>query len=121
MSDQRVDPDLHPLKVLVTGSTSGIGRAVALKLARDGFEVIVHGRDTARGVETVEEITRSGGRARFVLADLGDPAGVQRLVEDAGDIDVLGQQRRICNGRVRRRAGRGASRSPKVARSGNRR
>jgi NAD(P)-dependent dehydrogenase (short-subunit alcohol dehydrogenase family) len=89
MSDQRVDPDLHPLKALVTGSTSGIGRAVALKLARDGFEVIVHGRDTARGVETVEEITRSGGRARFVLADLGDPAGVQRLAEDAGDIDVL--------------------------------
>jgi NAD(P)-dependent dehydrogenase (short-subunit alcohol dehydrogenase family) len=89
MSDQRVDPDLHPLKALVTGSTSGIGRAVALKLARDGFEVVVHGRDTARGVETVEEITRSGGRARFVLADLGDPAGVQRLAEDAGDIDVL--------------------------------
>jgi NAD(P)-dependent dehydrogenase (short-subunit alcohol dehydrogenase family) len=89
MSDQRVDPDLHPLKALVTGSTSGIGRAVALKLARDGFEVIVHGRDTARGVETVEEITRSGGRARFVLADLGNPSDVQRLAEDAGDIDVL--------------------------------
>jgi short chain dehydrogenase len=72
-----------------TGSTSGIGHAVALKLARDGFEVIVHGRDTARGAETVEEITRSGGRARFVLADLCDPSGVQRLAEDAGDIDVL--------------------------------
>lgn len=89
MSDQRVAPDLHPPKALVTGSTSGIGRAIAMKLAQDGFEVIVHGRDTARGVKTVEEITLAGGRARFVPADLGNPADVRRLAEDAGDIDVL--------------------------------
>jgi NAD(P)-dependent dehydrogenase (short-subunit alcohol dehydrogenase family) len=43
-------------KALVTGATSGIGRAMAFQLARDGAEVIVHGRDGARGTETVEAI-----------------------------------------------------------------
>jgi NAD(P)-dependent dehydrogenase (short-subunit alcohol dehydrogenase family) len=51
---------------LVTGATSGIGRAVALLLVRDGPEVIVHGRDAARGAETVAEITAAGGKASFV-------------------------------------------------------
>src|SRR5947209_8752682 len=43
----------------------------------------------ARGAETVESITAAGGRARFVGADLGDPADLQRLVEGVGDIDIL--------------------------------
>ena len=45
----------------MTGATSGIGRAIALQLARDGAEVLVHGRDASRGAETVEEITAAGG------------------------------------------------------------
>jgi NAD(P)-dependent dehydrogenase (short-subunit alcohol dehydrogenase family) len=80
---------LQGQKALVTGATSGIGRAVALQLARDGAEVIVHGRDAARGTETVASITAAGGRARFVSADLSDPAALQRLVDAVGDIDVL--------------------------------
>jgi NAD(P)-dependent dehydrogenase (short-subunit alcohol dehydrogenase family) len=73
----------------VTGATSGIGRAVAVRLASDGAEVIVHGRDAGRGAGTVEAITAAGGLARFVAADLGDPAGLRQLAEAAGDIDVL--------------------------------
>src|SRR5437660_12145047 len=81
--------NLQGQKALVTGATSGIGRAIALQLARDGAEVVVHGRNAARGAETVDAITAAGGRARFVAADLGDPADLQRLVEAVGDVDVL--------------------------------
>jgi NAD(P)-dependent dehydrogenase (short-subunit alcohol dehydrogenase family) len=81
--------DLQDEKALVTGATSGIGRAIALQLARDGAEVIVHGRDSERGAATVQEIIAAGGRARFVEADLGKPSEVRRLAREAGDVDIL--------------------------------
>ena len=74
---------------LVTGSTSGIGRATALRLAEDGWNVIVHGRNSERGADVVREIEAPGGRARFVAADLKNVAAVQNLVEGIGDVDVL--------------------------------
>jgi NAD(P)-dependent dehydrogenase (short-subunit alcohol dehydrogenase family) len=80
---------LEGQRALVTGATSGIGRAVSLQLARDGAEVLVHGRDAARGAQTVQEIVAAGGKASFVSADLGDPAGVQGLAADAGEVDIL--------------------------------
>ena len=81
--------NLENQKALVTGATSGIGRAIALQLARDGAKVIVHGRDAARGGKVVEAINNEGGQARFVAADLSNPADLQHLVEEIGDIDVL--------------------------------
>lgn len=74
---------------LVTGATAGIGRAVALQLAREGADVIVHGRDSERGDAVVAEIKDAGGNARFVQADLGDAEDVLRLAREAGDVDVL--------------------------------
>ena len=81
--------DLEGERALVTGATSGIGRAVALQLARAGAEVFVHGRDAERGADVVEEIAAAGGKASFVAANLGDAADVQRLARDVGDIDIL--------------------------------
>src|ERR1700732_965075 len=81
--------DLHGLRALVSGATSGLGRAIAFQLARDGADVTVHGRDATRGGQTVEEIELQGGRAHFVAADLADAASVARLAKEVGDIDVL--------------------------------
>jgi NAD(P)-dependent dehydrogenase (short-subunit alcohol dehydrogenase family) len=74
---------------LVTGATSGIGKAIALKLASDGLTVLVHGRNPERGGEVVAEIEGSGGAARFVRAELADSASVGQLVREVGEVDVL--------------------------------
>jgi NAD(P)-dependent dehydrogenase (short-subunit alcohol dehydrogenase family) len=81
--------DLEGLCALVTGATSGIGRAVAEHLARNGAELVVHGRDAPRGSAVVDTITAEGGKARFVAADLSDPAEVDNLAEQAGPVDIL--------------------------------
>jgi NAD(P)-dependent dehydrogenase (short-subunit alcohol dehydrogenase family) len=81
--------DLSNKTALVTGATSGIGRAIALELARDRASVIVSGRDAARGAQTVAAIEAEGGTARFVAADLGDLESVAHLAREAADVDVL--------------------------------
>ena len=74
---------------LVTGATSGIGRATARRLAGEGWILIVHGRNAGRGGEVVREIQVAGGRARFVSADLTDMGGVRQLADESGEVDVL--------------------------------
>ena len=79
---------------LVTGGNSGIGRAVALKLAARGAHVIISGRDGGRGQEAVAAIRAAGGKADFVPADLADVASVRSLAREAaalgdGHVDIL--------------------------------
>ena len=81
--------DLEGNVALVTGATSGIGRAAAVQLAAQGATVVVHGRDATRGATVVAEIENAGGSARFVGADLSEPAEALRLAEEVGDVDIL--------------------------------
>ncbi|MDT5326484.1 MAG: hypothetical protein QOF25_3636 [Mycobacterium sp.] len=74
---------------LVTGATAGIGYAIALQLAKEGAEVIVHGRNAERGAKTVRDIENLGGKARFIAADVSDAGDVRRLADEAGDVDIL--------------------------------
>ena len=74
---------------LVTGATSGIGRAAALALARDGFKILVHGRDAERGAAVVKEIEGAGGSAEFLAADLTDVAAINGLAAAAAEVEVL--------------------------------
>ena len=89
MASPTVVRDLEGKVALVTGATSGIGKAAAIQLAAQGATVIVHGRDANRGAEVVTEIEKSGGSARFVGADLGVPAEALRFAREVGDVDIL--------------------------------
>jgi 3-oxoacyl-[acyl-carrier protein] reductase len=75
--------ELAGARALVTGSTSGIGQAIALELASAGADVIVHGRHLAAAEEVVGEIERIGVRGRFFLADFGNSEECSRLVRSA--------------------------------------
>src|ERR1700746_368687 len=80
---------------LVTGATSGIGRAVALQLGQLGAEVVVHGRSAERGAKVVREIQNAGGKARFIAADLADADDVRRLAAEAGPVDIFIKNPRV--------------------------
>jgi 3-oxoacyl-[acyl-carrier protein] reductase len=76
--------ELTGLRAVVLGSTSGIGRAVALQLAKAGADVIVHGRSSVEKAEEVAELVRRGGsRSAVLMADLGDRGAGDHLVESA--------------------------------------
>ena len=86
--------DLKDRTALITGSTSGIGRATALALAARGAHVLVVGRDEQRAKDVVAEIEGSGGSATFKLTTLRDLESAEDLVKwatEAGDghVDIL--------------------------------
>ena len=85
--------DLQGTTALVTGATSGIGRATAVALAKQGSYVAVAGRNRQRGDQVVSEITAAGGRGVFVTADLTDAASARRLAVQAtkqlGQVDIV--------------------------------
>jgi NAD(P)-dependent dehydrogenase (short-subunit alcohol dehydrogenase family) len=68
--------------VFITGSTDGVGRYVALELAKQGANLLIHGRDAERAKAVVDEIKRGGkGSARFYQADLSSFAEVRKLAD----------------------------------------
>jgi NAD(P)-dependent dehydrogenase (short-subunit alcohol dehydrogenase family) len=77
--------------VLITGSTDGVGRYVARRLAAEGAKVLIHGRDEGRAKTLIEEIVRDGHAApRFYQADLSSLAETRRLADG-----VLAEHRRL--------------------------
>jgi NAD(P)-dependent dehydrogenase (short-subunit alcohol dehydrogenase family) len=79
---------------LVTGGTSGIGRAVANKLAELGVHVVVVGRNMNRGEKTIAEIRAAGGQADFIASDLQDASSARQVARKAielgnGQVDIL--------------------------------
>ena len=79
---------------LITGGTSGIGRATANKLAQLGVHVVVVGRDAGRGEETVAVIRAAGGKADYISSDLREASSAREVARKAveignGHVDVL--------------------------------
>lgn len=78
---------------VVTGSTSGLGEAIARRFAREGANVVVVGRNEERGSRVVASIESEGGRAIFVFADVTKEANVKQLIEltlnNFGSIDTV--------------------------------
>lgn len=83
----------HAKTILITGSTDGVGRRVAERLAKPGHTILVHGRDRERGESLVRVIRDSGGAATFYCADFASLDAVRCLAEevrrDHSRLDVL--------------------------------
>ncbi|MFD4605742.1 SDR family NAD(P)-dependent oxidoreductase [Streptomyces sp. NPDC058464] len=87
-----MDLELSKKRALVTGSSSGIGRAIAVMLAAEGANVVVHGRDRDRAAETADMIREGGAEADVVLGDLTDEQqtdAICRQLAESGGVDIL--------------------------------
>ena len=91
-------------RVLVTGSSRGIGRALALGLAQDGYELVVHcASNRAKAEETRKLIEEKGGKAAVVTGDLTDPCTAERLMAENWSAGRAGAGRFACKFAVRGR------------------
>jgi 3-oxoacyl-[acyl-carrier protein] reductase len=84
---------LRGKRALVTGSSNGIGEAIARALAAEGAAVVIHGRDAERSQAVAEDVKRHGGEATVVLRDLTSDHGAEEVaiaaIEQLGGIDIL--------------------------------
>lgn len=79
-------------RALITGSSSGLGEAIAIMLAAEGAEVIIHGRDEIRTKSVADKINQSGGKAEYAIGDLATEEGADHVVVAAlanGQVDIL--------------------------------
>lgn len=82
--------EINQKRALVTGSSRGIGRAIAIALAKDGYEVIVHcAGNVAKAEETKRMIEEQGGVASVLVADLCNTDCVKKLANEMDEIDIL--------------------------------
>jgi NADP-dependent 3-hydroxy acid dehydrogenase YdfG len=86
-SDQQVHADLSGKTAIITGASSGIGRAIAERMGACGAHVVLAGRTADAMEQSATRITEAGGRATVVVGDVRDPAAVQHLVRTAMDAD----------------------------------
>lgn len=83
--------DLSGLRALVTGSTKGIGRAIAQKLASCGAEVAINGRKYEDVTRTIDHVRKHVSSAKLIAApgDAGTAPGIAEIIRGAGDVDIL--------------------------------
>lgn len=78
---------------VITGGTSGIGKATVLRFCEEGAKVVIVGRNKERGDALVETVKKKGGEAYFVQADMSNPADLdnllQKTIDKYGQIDIL--------------------------------
>ena len=88
-----MDLELKGKRVLITGSSGGIGASIAIRMAAEGARVVVHGRSEQRAMEVTKKIKSAGGEAVVTIGDLADDTMAKAVIDQSliqlGGIDIL--------------------------------